>query len=138
VARSIVLQAADVQRLLTAQAALIVLAAVGFFVVGGGAQSAAVVYGGAAAMASAWLLARRVRRAAELARTAPGHETAVLYVGAVQRFLLLLAAFVIGMGQLGLAPVALLAGFAVAQLAYLMTGPHLRSGAETKTMEKWG
>jgi ATP synthase protein I len=121
------------------QLAIVATASLAFWLARGGEAAWAAAYGGAAALLSAWMLGRRVRLAAETARSEPGRETAVLYIGAVQRFLIVLVLFAVGMGQLGLPPVPLLAGFGLAQLAFFVLGPRARPRVgETKTLERWG
>jgi ATP synthase protein I len=137
--RSIALQVADVHRLLAIQAGLVVLTSLTVWGIAGTESALAAAYGGAAAVLSAWLLGRRVRRAAEISRSDPGRETTVLYLGAVQRFALILVLFAVGMGQLGLAPVPLLIGFGLAQLTFLFSGPRVGpQTSEKNTLEKWG
>jgi len=109
---------AEARRVLLLQAALSVAAAAFFADSGIGAVMAA-LYGGGIAVASAWLLARRLAMASDAA----GDATAgmrVLYVGAVQRFALVLGLFALGMGALGLSPLPLIVGFAAAQLGFLL------------------
>ncbi len=113
-------QPAELRRLFGLQALLIAGAAAAMFALGGSAQGGAAVYGGLIAAANLLLLSRRVKLATEVARDTPGHETAVLYIGAVQRFLLVLVAFGLGMGFLNLSPIALLLGFAAGEIAFLM------------------
>jgi len=113
----------DARRLLGIQAALVAAAGAGSFVLAGGFAARSALYGGAIALLAAWMLQRRVRRAIEVARDAPGGETTVLYVGALQRFLAMLGLFALGLGWLGLSPLPLLVGFAVAQLAYFLHRP---------------
>ncbi|MEW6445719.1 MAG: ATP synthase subunit I [Pseudomonadota bacterium] len=80
----------------------------------------AVVYGGAISMLMAWLHKRGVRRAEEQAITDPKNSMLVLYVGAVLRFLLLIATMAVGMGLLKLPALPLFAGFVLAQLGFLV------------------
>lgn len=130
--RSIALQKSDVGVLLALQLALVALAVGGYLFTQGGGPAQATAYGGGVAMLSAWLLGRRVLHASEVAKTHPGQETMVLYVGVVQRFVVVLTLFGLGMGWLGLQPVPLLIGFAVAQLAYFVNGTLMRARAGTQ------
>lgn len=127
--RSIALQKSDVNVLLVLQLALVAVAVGGYLFAQGGGAAQATAYGGAVAILNSWLLGRRVLRASEVAKTHPGQETMVLYVGVVQRFVVVLTLFGLGMGWLGLQPVPLLIGFAVAQLAYFVNGTLIRSRA---------
>jgi len=140
VTRSLELQPVDVRRLLLIQLAIVVAAAL-VALAGWGAEAAAgTAFGGAVASLSAWMLGRRVRWASELARTSPGQETGVLYVGAVERFVVVLVLFALAMGTLGLPAVPVLAGFGLAQLAYFLGGARARPGVDTaaSSVEKWG
>jgi ATP synthase protein I len=80
----------------------------------------AAVYGGAIALANASLLARSVRRAGELAKTDPKLSTYPLYIGAIQRFVLVIAGLGIGLAGFHLSPIPLLLAFGIAQLAYII------------------
>lgn len=73
----------------------------------------AAMYGGVMAIAGAWMLTIRIRLAKKIAQDMPGRELRVLYVGAIQRFVLMLILFVIGMVILKLDPGSLLSGFVV-------------------------
>jgi ATP synthase protein I len=138
--RSLALQAVDVRRLLLLQLAIVAVATLAAFLGWGRDAAAGVAWGGGTALLSAWMLGRRVQRAADVARANPGIETAVLYIGAVQRFAVVLAMFWLAMGQLGLPALALLGGFGVAQLAYFVAGALARSrvGTAANRVEKWG
>lgn len=125
--QSIALQPQDVRALLTAQLVVVVALVAAFAVAGEPAAAQGAAYGGATALLSAWVLGRTVRRAAMLARKAPGSETSALYIGAVLRFVAVLVLFAAGMGALGLAPVPILAGFAAAQLGTLWNSLRVRS-----------
>lgn len=104
----------DTRRLLLLQCGLALASGcVGYALTLDVSVPAATLYGGAAAVLNTWLAGRRLARAMEVARTAPGRETGVLFVGAVHRFVSMAAAFAVGMGMLKLAPVPLLVGFAV-------------------------
>lgn len=130
--RSIALQKSDVGVLLVLQLALVAVAVGGYLFAQGGGAAQATAYGGGLAMLNTWLLGRRVLRASEIAKTHPGQETMVLYVGVVQRFMVVVTLFGLGMGWLGLQPVPLLIGFAVAQLAYFVNGTLIRARAGTQ------
>ncbi len=115
-------QTGDARRLLGIQAALIACTTGVFFFRGGIAEAQAALFGGATALVSAWLLQRRVKSALAAARDEPGSETRVLYIGAVQRFIVVFALFMFGLGGLKLQPIPLLICFAVAQAAYIVAG----------------
>lgn len=87
----------------------------------GKAAALSALFGGAIVLLNSLLLARRVRRAGRL----EGSSVAVsMYAGAVQRFVLAAAGFVIGMGLLKLAPLPLLTAFAATQFAYVFAAQH--------------
>lgn len=86
---------------------------VAYFVMFGWFEVLAVMYGGGMAISGAWMLMMRIRLAKKVAEDMPGRELKVLYVGAIQRFVLMLVLFVIGMVILRLDPVSLLSGFVV-------------------------
>jgi len=90
----------------------------------GGAYSA--FYGCLISVAVAFLLGRGVARATETARDNYKKSMLILYLGAVQRFLLVLVLFGIGLKALSLAFLPMVAGFVGAQLAYLS---NMRRGA---------
>jgi ATP synthase protein I len=108
------------------QAVLVVLCGLGaWWYVGSTDALIASGYGGVLALANTALLARRVVRAGEIAKTDPRHSAYTLYFGAVQRFAFVLVGLALGLGWLALAPIPLLVSFAVAQLAYVIAaGTH--------------
>lgn len=112
----------SVRRLLSIQTILVALAVATFLVLGSPPAAASALYGGVIALLSATLLGHGVQRAAETAQAAPEIGMRALYFGAVLRFVLVLVLFGVGMGLLRLAPLPLIAGFAVAQLAFLING----------------
>jgi ATP synthase protein I len=107
------------RRLIFIQAVIGVIVA-GGFLAAGGPQAAAALYGALISMALALLLGRRMQRASEVAASDPRRGMTILYVGAVQRFVLVLALLALGLAVLKLNPLPLLAGFAVTQLAYVL------------------
>lgn len=115
--------AGDARRLLLLQCGLMLVMLAGGWIVLGKLAALSVGYGAATAMLNSWLSSRRLAKALAVARTQPGRETSVLYVGAVQRFALMAAAFMTGMGPLQLAPGPLLVGFAAAYSAILFIRP---------------
>ena len=128
--RSMTLQPEDVRALLAAQLVLVILLTVALGLISGLPEAQAAAYGGATALLSAWTLGFSVRKAAQVARTSPGSETPVLYIGAVVRFVLVLVLFGLGMGLLHLAPGPLLGGFIVAQFGHLINGSRIVARAD--------
>ncbi len=136
--RSIALQSGDVGLLLVIQF-ILVAAVVGFFLFTSDLLAAqAAAYGGGMALLVAWMLGRRALRAAEVAKRHPGQETMVIYMGAVQRFVVVLVLFGLGMGWLKLQPVPLLAAFAVAQFGHLFNSGLVSMRDSGGRMEKLG
>lgn len=82
-----------------------------------GAQSA--LYGMSVSIASALLLSRGVMRASSTMQTDKNKGMLILYLGAVQRFIMVLALFALGVAYLNLQPVAMIAAFGAAQMAYI-------------------
>ena len=114
------LQAGEARRLLAIQSLLTIGVGVIFFLIGGFFEARSALYGGACALVIAWLLSRTTRLALKAARVAPGTETTVLYLGALQRFITVLALFALGIGWLKLDPIPLIIAFAVAQGAFYL------------------
>lgn len=86
---------------------------------------AAALYGGGVALANTWMLGRRVERAdREIAHDAQ-RGMIILYVGAVLRFVFVLAALALGMGVLHLSPLPLVANFVAAQLVFMLASAGL-------------
>ncbi|MGF1546957.1 MAG: ATP synthase subunit I [Thiotrichales bacterium] len=80
------------------------------------------LYGGAVALINSYWLNRRIVQAGVLAKDDPKQGVYALYFGAMQRFVFALVMLGVGLGALHLDAIPLLASFAVAQLAYLISG----------------
>ena len=107
------------RRLLLVQLGLTFILALGWGFYSGYFDALAVVYGGAVSMALAWMHKRGVSKAQERAITDPKAGMLILYVGAVLRFILLIALLGVGLGLLKFEPQPMLAGFVLAQLGFL-------------------
>jgi ATP synthase I chain len=68
------------------------------------------------------LLLRGVSRATQVAAENPGKSMTILYAGAAQRFLLVLALLGAGLALLKLHPLGVLLGFALAQVSTMLAG----------------
>ncbi|MES1981222.1 MAG: ATP synthase subunit I [Pseudomonadota bacterium] len=79
-------------------------------------------YGGMAAVALAFLLNRRIRRAGNVAEHSQKRGMIILYAGLAQRFMLMMLLLGLGLVQFKLYPLAVIAGFALTQLGYLIAG----------------
>ena len=108
------------RKLILLQVGVSVVIAVAFFMAMGQREAMAAFYGGVISIVIAFLLGRGVVRAAEAARQDHKKSMLILYVGALQRFILVLVLFGIGLKGFGLPFVPMIAGFAGAQLAYLI------------------
>ena len=106
-----------------------VVIAIGFLIGIGAAQGRSALYGGLVAVTLTMLLSRGVRRAEVSAARNPQQSMVILYFGAVQRFVLALVAFAVGLAVLKLEPMAVFLGFAAAQFSYLINA---RGPAQSK------
>ena len=112
--------AARTRRIVGFQILASVVIAIGFLIGVGAAQGRSALYGGLVAVTLTVLLSRGVKRAEVSAARDPHKSMVILYVGAVQRFVLALAAFALGLAVLKLEPMAVFIGFAAAQFSYLI------------------
>ncbi len=83
-------------------------------------ESVAALYGGIASLCITMLLLWGIKRATEAAKENPGKSMRILYIGAVQRFLLVIGLLAMGIALFKLDPIAMCVGFALAQLSYLI------------------
>lgn len=83
-------------------------------------EALAALYGMALSMATAALLGRKVAKAGEQSQENQKHGAVTLYIGAVQRFVFVLAFLALGMGVLKLAALPIMVGFALTQLAFVI------------------
>ena len=83
-------------------------------------ESLAAVYGGLVSICISLLLLWGIQRANAVAKVDPGKSMRILYVGAVQRFVLVLGLIALGIAFFKLDPVAMIVGFALAQAGYLL------------------
>jgi len=110
------------RRVISTQLAVSVATAVGFFIFEGGMAAVSALYGGLVCIAATFLLLRGVSRATHVAAESPGKSMTILYIGAAQRFLLVLALLGAGLALLKLHPLGVLLGFGLAQFSTLMAG----------------
>ena len=120
--------AGDVVRLALTQAALALVAAGAFLVLRDAAAAGGALAGSGIALVLTALHARRVRLATRAVRTRPGAETLVLGIGVFERFAVAAALFALGIGYWELAPVPMIAGFAVCQVGWFVAGSLHRPG----------
>lgn len=112
---------ARANRVLRAQLVLTLLAAGGFLLWMDGWHALSALCGGLVSLSLVLVLRRGVRRASEVAIHDKKKGMAILYIGAVQRFVLILVLFALGLGALRLDPLAMFAGFALAQASNLIS-----------------
>ena len=112
-----------VQLLVTAIVAAVFFTA-GVFASGAGDGSVrdalSALYGGLASVLLALISIKGFKSANEFALSDPKKSMMILYIGAVVRFAVVIAVLGIGLGLLKLEPMAVLIGFVLAQISYLM------------------
>jgi len=106
------------RRLLIIQLVLVLATALGFLAAKGGPEMLAALYGGAIALLNTLISAHRLRRASDAAVSDAKRGMMELYIGAILRFIGTPLFVALGILALGLDPIAIIVGFAVAQLAY--------------------
>lgn len=106
------------RRLVTIQLFLVLACAGIFLGVKGGFEAISAVYGGGIALLSTLISAWRLLRATEAASRDARSGMAELYIGAAVRFVLVLGLMAVGMAVLKLNPLAVILGFAAAQVGY--------------------
>ena len=111
-----------VHKILAVQAFLLTGVAWTFYGYQGLQAAQSVLYGGSMAMLNVWLMHRRIQTAAQIAKIAPNKEISVFYIAALQRFMLTLGLFIIGMGGLQLPPIPMIVAFGIAQIGYFFKG----------------
>ncbi len=112
----------DAARLLVLQTVLGLAVALAFTLLESRAAGTAALAGAGIALVNALLLARRVRMAEAAARARPGEETTQLFIGFVERFAVVVGLFAFTLGWLRLPALPLLAAFAFAQVAFVLSG----------------
>lgn len=111
----------ETRRIIGLQVVIGVLVAAGFFVAGDGLWDAGSgLYGGLISVIGTFLLGRRVERAGKIAQQNPGKGMQSLYIGAVQRFVLVLALLGFGLVLFKFDPLAMVVGLCLTQLAYTL------------------
>ena len=108
-----------IQRVATVQAGLAMVGALIGAAVGGAATGLALLYGGLVAMAVSAVLVWRERQSMRHPEWDQYRLFKLFVRAGVERMLLLAGLLAIGLGVLGLAPLPLLLGLVLAQLAWL-------------------
>jgi ATP synthase protein I len=112
----------EIRPLIVLQLALLVVVSVVFFLHTGIHAAGAVWFGGMTAVLNAGLLHWRRHRAAAGRALSAGQSLRLLYRTALERFVLVMVLFALGLGVLELAPLALVSGFVAGQLALILMG----------------
>jgi F0F1-type ATP synthase assembly protein I len=107
---------------LSAQLLLVSVASVVFLFASGGFQAVSAGFGGSIAIINLLLLEWRRYRTDTGPAIDARQSLRVLYRSALERLVLVALLFALGLGALGLDPLALLTGFIGGQLALLLTG----------------
>jgi len=87
------------------------------------------IYGMLITMSTTALLSYGVQRAEKAATDDPKVSMGILYFGAVQRFIMVAALFIIGLGLLKLEPLPMAAAFGLTQFAYVFNFSGLRKNS---------
>lgn len=111
---------AATRRVIALQAGAAALVAAGFFLSKGKWEAVSVLYGGLISIVIAFLLSRGVVRAADTARQSQKKSMVILYLGAAQRFVLVMVLFGVGLMVFKVNPLATIVGFVAAQLMYVV------------------
>lgn len=107
-------------QVIAAQAGISLLLSGLVWFLSGGTAALAVIAGGLAAGLGAWVNKRRSRLAGELAENSPAITLAAIYIGLLQKVLIILLVVFIALRYFALDPLFLFLGLAAAQLAYIV------------------
>jgi len=102
------------------QAVICVVAGIAGYALQGGAAAAAALYGAMVALANTLFLLWRMRRSEQNPQWKAVQHLRLFYRSGLERFLLVAALLALGMGLLKLVPAAVLIGFVVSQLAWVL------------------
>ena len=90
-----------------------------FWLKGNSWQAISALYGMVSSMSIAGFLGYGIIKAEKTAIEDPKKSMGILYFGAVQRFIMVLGLFIMGMAILKLEPLALALAFGLTQIAYI-------------------
>jgi ATP synthase protein I len=110
------------QRLIALQLVIMAAVSIVFYLRSGIYAAGSAWFGGITAMLNVLLLLWRRHRADAGRALSAGRSLWVLYRTALERFVMVVLLFALGMGVLKLDPLALLTGFVVGQLALVLIG----------------
>jgi F0F1-type ATP synthase assembly protein I len=115
------------RKLAALQLALVTAASAAFLVWVGSAAAISAWFGGGIALVNVTLLLWRRERAGRDRALSAGESIRLLYRSALERFIVVLALFAVGMGVLQLHAPALLSGFIAGQVALFFIGNERKS-----------
>ncbi len=110
---------AKARKALLAQLIVGVVSSMGFMLYAGSWHGISALAGAAVSITLLLVLRYGVKRAAEAAPHDEKRSMLILYLGAAQRFILILVLFALGLGVVALDPLAMFVGFFLAQLSNL-------------------
>ncbi len=110
---------AKARKALLAQLVVGVVTSIGFMLYAGSWHGVSALAGVAVSITLLLVLRYGVKRAAEAAQHDQKRSMLILYLGAAQRFILILVLFALGLGVAALDPLAMFVGFFLAQLSNL-------------------
>jgi len=110
---------AKARKVLITQLVVGVATAIGFLLYTGAWHAYSALAGGAVSIALLLQLRHGIKRAGEIAQHDQKRSMIILYMGAAQRFLLILVLFALGLGVVNFDPLAMFVGFFLAQLSNL-------------------
>jgi ATP synthase protein I len=119
--------ARDIRKLAVLQLALVAATSVVFLLIEGGHPAGSAWFGGGIAAANIGLLLWRRQGAAAGPALSAAQSMQLLYRTALERFVIVVTLFAVGMGLLQLDPLALLAGFIAGQVALFFIGNERKS-----------
>lgn len=122
-------------RVYVAQAVIGSVLAGGLFVAYGSHLALSAVFGVLIGTLLTFLLSASVKWAGEVAATDPKRGMVMLYIGAVVRFFVLIAAFAVGLALFGLNAMLVAAGFIAAQFAQLVNARGLSRNNEEEGLK---
>jgi len=121
----------NAKKIILLQLGISLVIALGFLFKDGLWVAVSAFYGGFVSMATTTMLSRGMLRASNAAAESAQKSQMILYLGAVVRFVLVLVLFGIGLGALEMAPLALIIGFVITQLVFVVVAG--RQGREKQT-----
>ena len=114
--------ASGIRKLVVLQLLLLAATSSVFFIIDGGFRAGSVWCGGAIAIANGLFLEWRRHKADSGRALSAAESIRLLYRTALERWVLVVLLFVLGLGVLQLDPLAVLSGFIVGQLALVFIG----------------